>query len=169
MKKNSLFIQVANRFIHSPSSIKKYRTSDNYFTRTRKITFGALVLFLMNMPKRTIALELHDFYEQAKDFFRNPLQKVSPSALTQSRGKLSPEIFVGIRDAISEEYYTENEERAELWNGFRPPLPRVCNAWLAKKSLAMQQGFFNYSRQRSFLTCLQNAGAMRYKRARAFL
>lgn len=98
-----------------PDTLKKYRTSDKYFTRNRKLTFVALVLFIMNMPKRTIALELHDFFEQMKGCFR----KVTPGALTQGRNKLSPEIFVGIRDIIQEEYYSDNEERVKLWNGHR--------------------------------------------------
>jgi 3-methyladenine DNA glycosylase AlkC len=28
-------------------------------------------------------------------------------------------VFVGIRDVIVGEYYSDNEERVDLWNGFR--------------------------------------------------
>lgn len=98
-----------------PDTLSRYRTSDKYFTRNRKLTFVALVLFIMNMPKRTISLELHDFFEQMKGCLR----KVTPGALTQGRSKLSPEIFVGIRNVIQEEYYTDNEERVKRWNGHR--------------------------------------------------
>lgn len=73
----------------------------------------------MNMPKRTISLEFHDFFEQLKGCFRGILQKVSPSALTQGRNKISPELFIGIRNVILDEYYSDNEERVTLWNGFR--------------------------------------------------
>lgn len=107
------------KFIHSPETVKKYRAHEKYFTRKRKLTFGALVLFIMNMPKRTLALELHDFVERFGACCRAPFQKITPSALTQGRHKLLPEVFIGIREAMSGEYYTDNEERAKLWKGLR--------------------------------------------------
>jgi hypothetical protein len=97
----------------------KYRTSEKAFTRERKLTFGILVLFLMTMPKRTLALELHDFLAGIKKVFNLKFQKVTAGALTQRREKLSPEIFVGINDVILQEYYTDNDERVTLWNGYR--------------------------------------------------
>lgn len=71
------------------------------------------------MPKRTLALELHDFFEKMSSHFQISFQKITPSALTQSRNKLSPEVFVGIRDVILTEYYSDNEERVDRWKGFR--------------------------------------------------
>jgi hypothetical protein len=112
-------MQSISAFISCPGTVKAYRTSERAFTRDRKLTFELLVLFLMSMPKRTLALELHDYLARFKKGFKQGFQKITPGALTQRREKLVPELFVGINDVVLQEYYTDNDERVSLWNGFR--------------------------------------------------
>lgn len=105
-------------FIFNPMTKVKYRIEKTNFTRNRKLTFELLVLFLLNMPKRTLVLELYSFLSYLKGRI-NKVKDISASAFTQSRQKLSPDIFVGMNQVLLQEYYTDNQERIKLWKGHR--------------------------------------------------
>lgn len=70
------------------------------------------------MPKRTLAIELHSFFSYLKEKI-NKVIDIPASAFTQSRQKLSPDIFVGMNQVLLQEYYTDNQERIRLWKGHR--------------------------------------------------
>ena len=105
-------------FIFNPSTKVRYRLGEKNFTRNRKLFFDVLILFLLNMPKRTLAFELHTFFTFLKER-TNKIISVSTSAFTQSRKKLSPDVFVGINKVLLQEYYTDNDERLKYWKGHR--------------------------------------------------
>ncbi|MCK5839163.1 MAG: hypothetical protein KAG99_04905 [Bacteroidales bacterium] len=65
------------------------------------------------MPKRTLAIELHSFFSYLKEKI-NKVIDISASAFTQSRQKLSPDIFVRMNQVLLQEYYTDNQERAQI-------------------------------------------------------
>jgi hypothetical protein len=71
------------------------------------------------MPKRTLSIELHDFYSFIKRNVEKAIDCITTSAFTQSRQKLNPDIFVDINRLLTLEFYSENEERIQLWEGFR--------------------------------------------------
>jgi len=81
--------------------------------------FELLILSMLNMFKRTLAVELNSFFEYVK-FKINPcFRGITTSAFTQSRQKLSPEVFVGINEVLTKEFYTDNELRVKLWKKHR--------------------------------------------------
>lgn len=116
-KNYTIFNKVEN-FIFTPTTREKYRINRNAFTRNRKLPFELLILSLINMPKRTLSIELHSFFSHIKKGL-GQVVSITTSAFTQSRQKLSPDVFVGINQVIVEEYYTDNDERIALWNGHR--------------------------------------------------
>ena len=71
------------------------------------------------MPKRTLCLEFQDFFSYLRKGFNTLTRKISTSAFTQSRKNLSPDVFNGMNQVLVDEFYTDNEERVNLWNGFR--------------------------------------------------
>jgi hypothetical protein len=71
------------------------------------------------MPKRTLTIELHSFFSYIKQSISSVANHITTSAFTQSRQKLSPDVFVGINHVIIDEYYTDNDERIDLWQGHR--------------------------------------------------
>ena len=116
-KNHSIFNKVES-FIFAPATKEKYKINQNAFTRNRKFPFELLILSLINMPKRTLSIELQSFFS----YLRRGVGRfvsITTSAFTQSRQKLSPEVFVGINGVIIDEYYTDNDERVTLWNGHR--------------------------------------------------
>ncbi len=70
------------------------------------------------MPKKTLSIELHLFFDHLKKSMGR-ITGITTSAFTQSRQKLSPDVFVGINNVILQEYYTDNDERVALWKGHR--------------------------------------------------
>ena len=66
-------------------------------------------------------MELHIFKEIltklgiGKRLFDN----ITKSAFVQNRMKVSPKVFKHLLHAMNEEFYTDNDERVKLWNGFR--------------------------------------------------
>ena len=106
-------------FIGNTETVKKYRATENAFTRKRKLTFELLVLFILNMPKRNLSLELHNFLNLMHKRCKLSFNRVTPGAFTQSREKLRPEVFLGLNQVLLDEYYTDNNERVTLWKGFR--------------------------------------------------
>jgi Transposase DDE domain len=89
------------------------------FIRNRKLPFELLILSMLNMLRRTIALELYSFFNYLKLKFDKPLISISSSAFTQSRQKLSPDIFIGMNDVLIKEFYSDNDQRVKLWESHR--------------------------------------------------
>lgn len=71
------------------------------------------------MPKRTLCLELRDFFAHMEKGRSNIVNKITSSAFTQRRQQLSPDIFPDMNRILTKEYYTDNVERVKLWEGFR--------------------------------------------------
>lgn len=86
------------------------------FTRERKMPFDRVVLFMMNLVKRSLSFELSSFM-QLFPFHSN--NKITGSAFNQSRMKLKPEVFKDMLEFLNEEFYTDNEARIKRWKGFR--------------------------------------------------
>jgi hypothetical protein len=71
------------------------------------------------MPKRTIGIELHDFFSYIGKGLKDSIVKATPSAFTQQRQKLSPDVFASMNRLLTDEFYTDNDERVKLWEGHR--------------------------------------------------
>ena len=71
------------------------------------------------MPKKTLSIELHSFFSYIKNSISHAGRRISTSAFSQSRQNLSPDVFVGMNQVVIDEYYTDNDERVDLWKGHR--------------------------------------------------
>ena len=87
------------------------------FTRNRKLTFTKVVLFIINLSKKSLAIELTNFLSLFDSMGEG--MKCSKSAFSQARKKLVPEFFCDWNDLLINEYYTDNDQRIKRWNGFR--------------------------------------------------
>ena len=76
---------------------------------------------MLNLVRKSLQMELHIFKEIltklgiGKRLFDN----ITKSAFVQNRMKVSPKVFKHLLHAMNEEFYTDNDERVKLWNGFR--------------------------------------------------
>lgn len=71
------------------------------------------------MPKRTLSIELFDFFSYIKEKADKVVEKITSSAFTQQRHKLTPEVFKDMNSLLVKEFYLDNEERVQLWKRFR--------------------------------------------------
>lgn len=86
------------------------------FVRERCLTFVVVILFLLNMVKRSLQDELDEFFGLVSD---SPvaLRVVSKSAWTQARRKLKYEAFVELNSRQVTYFYMHFEP--VKWNGYR--------------------------------------------------
>lgn len=75
------------------------------------------MLFLINLPKRSISVELAKFFNITEEF--DSVKTVSKSAFCQARKNLDHKFFIDWNKLLLKEFYTDNEERIKRWNGFR--------------------------------------------------
>ena len=90
------------RQLHAPEFLDICRANSHAFTRNRLLTCQILILFILNLLKKSIPKEIISFCEYCN------INEVSRSAVTQARSKLSPQAFVHLNDILVREFYTDN-------------------------------------------------------------
>lgn len=90
------------------------RLKPKYFSRKSKMGFKETVLFILNMEKKTIQLELNNFFEKVL----KREDTISKQAYLEARQKVDPKAFIELNNEIVNNVYNECDD-LELWNGFR--------------------------------------------------
>ena len=82
IRKNSLFVlEKLKQEIFSKEIILKYRNSKTDFTRNRKQPFGQMLLFMFNLVKKSLTIEIDNFVQflnsktdsvEIKNFTKSP-------------------------------------------------------------------------------------------------
>ena len=89
-------------------------TNHNDFSRDRKLTIEKLIGIIINMPKRSLSIELNDFFNILKD--NKPATK---SAFSLQRIKLLPVFFQVWNYFLVDCFYKYNANNILRWKGFR--------------------------------------------------
>lgn len=110
--KSVRIVQGIKNKINSKSFLLSSRTSSKFFTRERKLHFPKLIIFLLNLVKKTMQKELTQFISQF-----SKKMSITKSAFTQQRSKLKPKAFIELNDTLVYDYYREDDYKT--WNGFR--------------------------------------------------
>jgi hypothetical protein len=84
------------------------------FIRNRKLTFSRTVLLILNMPKRSLAIEVREFFEQIE----NESITCSKAAFTIQRKKLKSSFFEVWNKLLIDCFYHYYEENVKKWNNF---------------------------------------------------
>jgi hypothetical protein len=105
-KKNEAIMEEVKAFILVDQVADKYKDKPSDFTRTRKLPFKHLVLFMLRKLYKSLALEISEFYKELQER-RCTLSK---SAFSQARQKLSPVFFEDLLKKFNHAFYTDNEE-----------------------------------------------------------
>jgi hypothetical protein len=88
--------------------------SEESFSRNRKLTIQKLVGILINMPKRSLSIELEEFFDIFGD--TNPATK---GAFSLQRSKLLPEFFQVWNSWLVDSFYRHYGAKTKRWKGFR--------------------------------------------------
>lgn len=119
-----------------------YRYHSKHFSRESKMGFKETVLFMMNMVKKSLQLELNSFFESVlrKDF------TISKQAYSKARQNLKPELFLDLSDSVIKGFYEECDDY-KLWNGYR--LSAIDSTVLEIPNTELLQQEFGYSKNQN--------------------
>jgi DDE family transposase len=114
-KPNAKILDKLNECLLSGSLKETFRVGPQDFTRRRKMPFEKVVLFTMNLSRRSLQIDLTRFIRS----FADGIREVTGSAFNQNRKKLRPEVFRKLLEVTTQEFYSDNEERVKQWRGMR--------------------------------------------------
>ena len=121
MSKDSfLIIEKLREVIFSKEIISDYRMNQQDFTRNRKQPFCRILLFMANLLRKSMVVEIDNFlqYMNSKMDFQR-VKNFTSSAFVQKRKKIKPEVFKYLSSVITDSFYAENNQNVKLFNGFR--------------------------------------------------
>lgn len=97
-------VQVSLEMINDVMFMCESRTKSTYFTRqgeNNKLPFAPMIWFCLYFVKKTLQLELNDFFQQ----LRPGDISISKQGFSQARQKLSPTAFIKLTDAVITWFY----------------------------------------------------------------
>jgi hypothetical protein len=118
LEANLKIISALKTFLTTVANNKDYkslfRTTETDFTRKRKLTFEKLSLIIVQLCKKTLSLELDNFFDQF-----NISSSCSVAAFSMQRKKLNPCFFKSWNMVLWKNFYNEYGNQVKRWRGFR--------------------------------------------------
>ena len=114
-KTNLQLICELKKFLYrSRADQSKYCTRDQDFTRARKLSLARVVGLLINLPRRSLSVEIKGFLTTIglKDL------NCSKSAFSQARYKLKHCFFEDWNRVLQKSFYRDNVNRVKKWKDF---------------------------------------------------
>lgn len=111
----NLFEQL-KKVIFSEEFLSRHRKSPRDFSRNRLLPFSTVILFLTNLLKNSLGVELKYFFKMMEQT-DIPINKVSDSAFCQARKKLRHEAFIELNQVQTSFFYEQYPLRT--WFDFR--------------------------------------------------
>lgn len=107
-------IKTTNRIINDIMFLYNFRTKDTYFTRMgrSKMKFTDIILFILNFVKKSLQVELDDFFKKVL----STDVVVTKQAFSQARRKVLPEAFIYLLDKVNEGFYNSQFKK---YRGYR--------------------------------------------------
>jgi hypothetical protein len=99
------------------------------FSRQRVFSFKCVVAFLINLPKRSLSIEVREFFEGLSVKIN-----CTKSAISQQRGKLKPLFFQNWNDLLVSLFYHHYGEKVRRWRGFIVQAVDGSTAYLMNKA-----------------------------------
>lgn len=100
--------------VQRPDLLKHFCNRSSDFSRNRKLPFERIVLLIVKLCKKTLSVELEQFFEDI-----NLQTSCSVSAFTQQRMKLNPEFYSVWNELLCCCYYHYYNEEVKRWKGYR--------------------------------------------------
>ncbi|GAB6010467.1 IS4 family transposase [Dysgonomonas reticulitermitis] len=112
-----IFTKILNE-INSSHLQERFKMNKKDFTRKRKQTFKGTILFLINILRKSLCIEIVNFVHYLRKIEGVEYLPFSKSAFVQYRKKISPEVFRHLSALLINEFYDNNSE-VKQFNGFR--------------------------------------------------
>ena len=111
---NIQIILELKRFLKECKEQRFFINGKNAFTKNRKLPFERTVLLILNMLKRSLSIEINEFFETLKLNI-----SCSKSAFVQQRLKLKHDFFMWWNVVLVESFYCNHHEKIKRWQGYR--------------------------------------------------
>ncbi|MDA6072855.1 hypothetical protein NJT12_24865, partial [Flavobacterium sp. AC] len=106
--------------IFSKEIILDYRVNEQDFTRKRKQPFSQLLIFMLNLLRKSMAIEINNFLEYLNSKLESQkVENFTSSAFVQKRKKIKPEVFNYLSSVIIDNYYVQSNENIKRFKDFR--------------------------------------------------
>jgi hypothetical protein len=106
--------------IFSKELALKFKMNKQDFTRNRKQPFSSTLLFMFNLLRRSLAVEIDGFVRYLNGRFSSVSSRsFTASAFIQNRKKIDPEVFSHLSGIIVDNFYTSENEALNYLNGIR--------------------------------------------------
>lgn len=86
-----MFFEDMAALIKSPQFLQRHRLSQKFFTRSRKLTFPAIICFLLRIPQKSLSGEMADFVSQF--LAGTNVRRISKQAFSSARQRISHSAF----------------------------------------------------------------------------
>lgn len=113
----------------NPELKKIFGNSVSDFSRNRKLPFKRLVSLIINLPKRSLSIELQDFFATLDDSD----SLCTKGAFCQQRSKLNPVFFQVWNQFLVDCFYKYYGDNVKRWNGMRLLAVDGSTAYLLNK------------------------------------
>jgi len=123
-----------------------FRCSPKDFIRSRKLPFEKLVLLIAKLCKKTLSVEIEDFFTNA-----GQSQSYSVSAFVQQRSKLKPLFFLFWNRFLCSTWQQLNKDAVKRWKGYRVVAADGSNVTLINNE-GLSKHFGGQSNQQNFYT-----------------
>ena len=97
----------------------KFKMKKQDFTRNRKQPFLSTLLFMINLLRKSLAVEIDGFIRHLNDRLSTGISRFTSSAFIQNRKKISPEVFKHLSSVIIKNFYTADNNDLKLLGGLR--------------------------------------------------
>ncbi len=104
-----------NIVIEDPDIKSLFTVKPSDFTRDRKLPLEKIVGMLINLPKRSLSIELQSFFENLEQ----PDISCTKAAFSLQRTKLKPLFLKFWNDLLVKSFYTFYGNDVKRWEGFR--------------------------------------------------
>lgn len=108
-------IKITEAIINDIMFMCQMRTKETYFTRigNNKMNFKNIIVFILNFVKKSLQLELDDFFKN----INNTSSAVTKQAFSEARQKISPAAFIKMSDGIISWFYKDTDFKR--YKGYR--------------------------------------------------
>lgn len=111
---NIRIIEDLKLFLKICKDERLFTVDEKAFTKNRKLTYERTVALITNMPKRSLSIEIDEFFELL-DIGLN----CTKSAFVQQRVKLLYDFFMWWNVALAESFYYNYKDTIKRWQGYR--------------------------------------------------
>lgn len=100
--------------IESELEKAKYTTHDKAFTKPKKLSFMLVVLFLLNLPRKSLGVEIEGFFKLLgmEDL------TCTKSAISQARYKIKPAFFIAWNKVLQQSYYDHKKDSIKTFGKY---------------------------------------------------